>query len=182
MSAAYKIPVKAGWVHLLAERLAERGYDYQVTNASIPGDTSAGGLARLPEALERLDPAIVIIELGGNDGLQGLSPEQMRSNLMQMVTLAQKSGAKVLLIGVRMPPNYGPAYATRFAAVYKKVAKTRNVPLVPRLMSGVAMHPELMQERSIHPNAKAGPKILDNVWLVLKPLLDKHPKQAFAPR
>lgn len=178
LSAAYKIPVAAGWVHLLAERLAARGYAYRVVNASIPGDTTAGGLARLPEALERHDPAVVIIELGGNDGLQGLRLEQMRSNLMQMVALAQRSGAEVLLIGVRVPPNYGAVYARRFARVYRVVAKARGVPLVPALMAGVASEPELMLERGIHPNARAQPKLLGNVWPALEPLLGKTSRKA----
>src|SRR5690625_151022 len=117
LSAAYKIPVEKGWVHLLAERLEQRGYDYRVVNASTPGDTSAAGLARLPDELKRYRPAIVVIEFGGNDGLQGLSPDQMRSNLAQMVTLSQRAGAKVLLIGVRVPPNYGPVFAKRFGSV-----------------------------------------------------------------
>lgn len=173
LSAAYKIPVQSGWVHLLAKRLARRGYDYEVVNASIPGDTTAGGLARLPDELKRYDPAVVVIELGGNDGLQGLGPAQMRENLKQMVALAQGSGARVLLIGVRVPPNYGPVYARRFAAAYQTVAEARGVPLVPALMAGVVTHPELMQERGIHPDAEAGPKILDNVWPVLRPLLER---------
>ncbi len=173
LSAAYKIPVEKGWVHLLSERLAARGYAYRVVNASIPGDTTAGGLARLPGELKRYQPAIVVIELGGNDGLQGLPPGQMRANLARMVGLAQKAGAKVLLVGVRMPPNYGPAYTKRFAAVYREVAAAKNVPLVPELMKGVVSHPELMQERGIHPRAAAEPKLLDNVWPVLEPLLKK---------
>lgn len=174
LSAAYKIPVDKGWVHLLAERLEQRGHDYRVVNASTPGDTSAAGLARLPDELKRYKPAIVIIEFGGNDGLQGLSPSQMRSNLAQMVALSQKAGAKVLLIGVRVPPNYGPVFAKRFASVYREVAKKKSVPLVPELMAGVATHPELMQERGIHPRAEAEPKLLDNVWPALEPLLDLH--------
>jgi len=180
LSAAYKIPVEKGWVHLLAERLEQRGYDYRVVNASTPGDTSAAGLARLPDELKRYRPAIVVIEFGGNDGLQGLSPDQMRSNLAQMVTLSQRAGAKVLLIGVRVPPNYGPVFAKRFESVYREVAKKKNVPLVPELMAGVATHPELMQERGIHPRAKAEPKLLDNVWPALEPLLAKPNTRARA--
>ncbi len=174
LSAAYKIPVEKGWVHLLAERIERRGYDYRVVNASTPGDTSAAGLARLPDELKRYQPTIVILEFGGNDGLQGLSPKRMRANLAQMVTLSRKAGAKVLLIGVRVPPNYGPVFAQRFEAVYKELAKEKNVSLVPELMAGVATHPELMQARGIHPRAKAEPQLLDNVWPLLQPLLEKH--------
>ncbi len=171
LSAAYKIPTEAGWVHLLAGRLARHGYDYRVINASIPGDTTAGGLSRLPDELKRYRPAIVIIELGGNDGLQGLPLDQMRDNLSHMVARAQKSGAKVLLIGVRMPPNYGPVYATRFQAVYKEVAEAGNVALAPELLAGVATRRDLMQAGGIHPRAEAESKLLDNVWPALSPLL-----------
>ncbi len=173
LSAAYKMPQAKGWVHLLAERLAARGYDYRVVNASIPGDTTAGGLARLPGELAHNHPTIVAIELGGNDGLQGLPLAQMRANLARMVALAQKAAAKVLLIGVRLPPNYGAAYIKRFEAVYKKVATTKNVPLAPELLRGVATHPKLMKPRGIHPRAAAEPKLLANVWPALQPLLSK---------
>ncbi|MGH8161774.1 MAG: arylesterase [Gammaproteobacteria bacterium] len=182
LSAAYKIPVDKGWVHLLSERLAHKGYDYRVVNASIPGDTTAGGRARLPGELKRNKPAIVVIELGGNDGLQGLAPAQMQSNLSRMVTLAKKAGAKVLLVGVRMPPNYGAAYVERFEAVYRQVAKAENVPLVPELMKGIVTNPELMQERGIHPRAEAEPKLLDNVWPALEPLLAKPTLQPAGKR
>ncbi|MGH8273273.1 MAG: arylesterase [Gammaproteobacteria bacterium] len=175
LSAAYKIPVAKGWVHLLSERLAYRGYAYRVVNASIPGDTTSGGLSRLPGELARYRPVIVIVELGGNDGLQGLAPVQMRSNLSQMVMLAQKAGSRVLLVGVRMPPNYGPGYTKRFEAVYKAVAKAKGVPLVPELLVGVATRPDLMQQGGIHPLGKAESKLLDNVWPALKPMLAKSP-------
>ncbi len=160
-------------MHLLAGRLARNGYDYRVINASIPGDTTAGGLSRLPAALARYYPAIVVIELGGNDGLQGLPLDQMYANLARMVALAQKSGAKALLIGVRMPPNYGPVYTTRFQAVYKDVAAAQGVPLAPELLDGVATRPDLMQADGLHPLAKAEPKLLGNVWPALVPLLAK---------
>lgn len=176
LSAAYKIPVKKGWVHLLSERLRQRGYDYRVVNASISGNTTAAGLARLPEALQRYKPAIVIIELGGNDGLQGLSPAQMCDNLAQMVSLSQQAGARVVLIGVRVPPNYGPVFAERFEAVYRKVASAKDIALVPELLEGVASNPDLMQPRGIHPRAEAEPALLDNVWPALKPLLHEKAK------
>jgi len=178
LSAAYKIPREAGWVHLLRSRLAAQGYDYHVVNASIPGDTTAGGLSRLPAALSRYKPAVVVIELGGNDGLQGLPLEQMRSNLEKMVGLARKAGARVLLVGVRMPPNYGSTFTRQFAKVYRTVAKRTGVPLVPKLMAGVAEHPELMQRGGLHPVAKAEPRLLDNVWAGLEPLLEKTSRSA----
>lgn len=171
LSAAYKIPVNAGWVHLLSARLARRGYDYHVVNASIPGDTTAGGLARLPAALKRYRPRIVIIALGGNDGLQGLPLGQMQGNLERMVNLARHAGARVLLLGVRMPPNYGPTYTQRFAAVYRTVARQTGVKLVPELLAGVAIHPALMQADGLHPRASAEPRILESVWAGLQPLL-----------
>lgn len=173
LSAAYKIPASAGWVHLLAERLTRRGYDYRVINASIPGDTTAGGLSRLPGELARYRPAVVVVELGGNDGLQGLAPAEMRRNLTQMTRLARAAGAEVLLVGVRMPPNYGPVYARRFEAVYKEVARAEGVTLVPELLAGVATHPDLMQAGGIHPVAAAEPKLLDNVWPELQKMLVK---------
>ena len=162
-----------GWVHLLGHRLARQGYRYRVVNASIPGDTTAGGLTRLPGDLKRYHPAIVIIALGGNDGLQGLPLEQMRSNLTRMVGLARGAGARVLLVGVRMPPNYGPVYTRRFEAVFKQVAREAGVPLVPEILAGVATHPELMQSGGLHPRAAGEPRVLDNVWAGLKPLLGK---------
>ena len=171
LSAAYKIPVNTGWVHLLSTRLARHGYDYHVVNASIPGDTTAGGLARLPAALERYRPRIVIIALGGNDGLQGLPLGQMQDNLEHMVNLVRHAGVRVLLLGVRMPPNYGPTYTQRFAAVYRAVARQTGVKLVPELLAGVATHPALMQADGLHPRASAESRILENVWTGLQPLL-----------
>ena len=173
LSAAYKIPMDKGWVHLLDGRLAKQGYRYRVVNASIPGDTTAGGLARLPDDLKRYHPAIVIIALGGNDGLQGLPLQQMQSNLTKMVGLARKSGERVLLVGVRMPPNYGPVYTRRFEDVFKDVARKTGVPLVPEILAGVATHPTLMQSGGLHPKAAGEPQVLDNIWKGLLPLLGK---------
>lgn len=171
-----------GWVHLLEGRLAKQGYRYRVVNASIPGDTTAGGLARLPEDLKRYHPAIVIIALGGNDGLQGLPPEQMRSNLARMVALVRGAGARALLVGVRMPPNYGPVYSRRFEGVFKQVARQTGVPLVPEILAGVATHPELMQAGGLHPKAAGEPRVLDNVWKGLLPLLKKQQPAASGSR
>ena len=174
LSAAYKIPIDEGWVHLLEGRLKARGYAYRVVNASIPGDTTAGGLARLPADLKRYHPAIVVIALGGNDGLQGLPLEQMQDNLTRMVKQARASGARVLLVGVRMPPNYGPVYTRRFEAVFKAVAKKTGTALVPEILAGVATHPDLMQAGGLHPRAAGEPRVLDNVWKGLEPLLRRR--------
>ncbi len=173
LSAAYRIPREAGWVRLLQQRLRREGYNYRVVNASIPGDTTAGGLARLPPALKRYRPSLVVIELGGNDGLQGLPLGQMKSNLSKMIGLARKSGAKTVLVGVRMPPNYGPEYTKRFEAVFREVAKADDIPLVPELLAGVATHRDLMQAGGLHPIAKAEPRLLANVWRILEPLLTR---------
>lgn len=181
LSAAYKIPVDKGWVHLLSQKLDGEGYRYRVVNASIPGDTTAGGLSRLPAELKRSRPAIVVIELGGNDGLQGLPLDQMRDNLARMVGLSQQAGARVLLVGVRMPPNYGPAYTKRFAETYREVAKQSGVALVPEILAGVATHPELMQAGGLHPRAEGEPRVLDNVWKGLHPLLGQPGAGGEAP-
>lgn len=180
LSAAYKIPAASGWVHLLSDQLTRRGYSFRVVNASIPGDTTAGGLARLPAELKRNRPEIVIIALGGNDGLQGLPLAQMQDNLTRMVKLSRQAGARVLLVGVRMPPNYGPVYTQRFAEVYRTVAKQTDVPLVPEILAGVATHPKLMQSGGLHPRAEGEPRVLDNVWKGLKPLLGQAGEKAFA--
>jgi acyl-CoA thioesterase I len=173
LSAAYRIPADTGWVRLLADRLDREGYDYRVVNASIPGDTTAGGLARLPAALARYHPAVVVLELGANDGLRGLPLDPMRDNLAQMIELARQTGARVLLLGVRMPPNYGPIFTQRFQTVYRDLARSERVPLVPELLKGVAEYRELMQADGLHPTAAAEPKVLANVWPVLTPLLVK---------
>jgi acyl-CoA thioesterase-1 len=173
LSAAHGIPVDSGWVHLLAGRLEKQGYDYRVVNASIGGDTTSGGLARLPETLKRHPPAIAILELGANDGLRGQPVEAMRANLRHMIQRSREAGARVLLVGVRLPPNYGSAYVRRFHQVYPELAKSLHVALVPRILAGVAGHPERMQADGLHPTAAAEPRVLDNVWSGLKPLLRK---------
>lgn len=171
LSAAYGIPLEASWVHLLETRLSERPGTHEVVNAAISGDTTRGGLARLPQLLERHDPDLVILELGGNDGLRGVPPEEIRGNLSRMVAMVQAHGARVLLVGIRIPPNYGPAYTSAFEAVFPAVAERHDVPLVPFLLEGVAGDPELMQADGIHPQAAAQPRILANVWPHLRPLL-----------
>jgi acyl-CoA thioesterase-1 len=178
LSAAHGIPREAGWVALLAKRLEQGGYDYRVVNASISGDTTSGGLARLPQALRQHKPALVILELGANDGLRGQSLDAMRANLRKMIQISRDAGARVLLVGVRMPPNYGPAYATRFHQVYVDLARQMQIALVPEILRGVALHPELMQADRLHPTAAAEPRVLDNIWPALKPLLQKAESRA----
>ena len=173
ISAGYGLRLEQGWVELLKTRLPSQGYGYQVVNASVSGETTAGGLARLPRALELHHPKIVILELGGNDGLRALPIAQMRGNLTQMVTLATAIGAKVLLLGMRMPPNYGPEYTRQFALVFSDLASEKKIPSVPFLLNDIALSPNLLQGDDIHPNALGQPILLDNVWPALKPLLHK---------
>ena len=171
LSAAYGIETQRGWVALLAQRLHAEGYDYRVVNASVSGDTTAQGLTRLPLELERHRPAIVILELGANDGLRGLSLSAMQQNLVHMIQLSQRAGAKLLLIGIRLPPNYGPEYTQKFAAVYSRLAREYQLPLVPFLLAGVAEHRDWMQADGLHPLAMAEPQVLQNVWKYLEPML-----------
>jgi acyl-CoA thioesterase-1 len=171
LSAAYGMETARGWVALLQARAAERGWPHRVVNASISGDTTRGGRSRLAGVLERHRPAVVVIELGGNDGLRGIPPEESERNLEAMVQEAQGAGARVLLVGIRLPPNYGPAFAERFGAAFGNVATRQGVPLVPFLLEGVGGNPELMLEDGIHPRAEAQPRLLENVWPYLEPLL-----------
>ena len=172
LSAGYGLRPGEGWVSLLAERLGSQGYPHRVVNASISGDTTRGALARLPRALEVHDPAIVVIELGGNDGLRGFQPDVMRENLEQLVALSRASGARVLLLGMHLPANYGP-YTKTFHQVFLDIAREHEVPFLPFFLDGVAMDPGLMQADGIHPNAQAQPRLLDNVWPRLEPLLGR---------
>ncbi|HET7921471.1 MAG TPA: arylesterase [Gammaproteobacteria bacterium] len=173
LSAAHGLATDQGWVALLQARLRAQGYDYTVVNASISGETTAGGLTRLPHALGQHTPAIVILELGANDGLRGLPVALMQQNLGRMIALSSRAGASVLLLGILLPPNYGPAYTRAFAAVYPALARQYRIPLLPFLLEGVAEHPELMQADGLHPTATGEPVVLDNVWGKLKPLLHK---------
>lgn len=171
LSAAYGIPQQSGWVTLLDQRLDGQA---RVVNASISGETSSGGASRLPGLLEQHSPDIVILELGGNDGLRGLPPPQMQTHLENMIEQSQASGAKVLLLGIDIPPNYGPAYRDAFTEVFRNLATEHQLPLLPFLLDGVALEPALMQDDGIHPTAEAQPRILDNVWPELIPLLRKE--------
>lgn len=171
LSAGYGIEMRNGWVTLLQQRLINQGYPHAVINASISGDTTAGGRARLPAALNRHRPQIVILELGGNDGLRGLSLRETRANLEAMIRAAQSAGAQVLLVGIHLPSNYGPEFTRKFHAIYSELARAHNTALVPFLLEGVALTPGLMQPDGIHPRADAQPRLLDNVWPYLEPLL-----------
>jgi acyl-CoA thioesterase-1 len=173
LSAAYGIPRDRGWVALLEKRLAAEGYDYSVANASISGEITSGGLARIGKVLAQTRPAVVILELGANDGLRGLPVAEMKNNLAAMIARAKKAGARVLLIGMRMPPNYGPDYTEAFAAAYAELARRERVALVPFLLEGIAAQPGLFQADGMHPNEAGEPLLLDNIWPRLRPLLVK---------
>jgi acyl-CoA thioesterase I len=171
ISAAFGLDTRQGWVALLEKRLIEQGFNHRVVNASISGDTSAGGAARLPALLAEHQPELVIIELGGNDGLRGQPPVQLQQNLAAMVQQSQKVGAKVLILGMQLPPNYGVRYTTAFAEVFPKVANETGSALVSFVLEGIGGVPSMMQSDGIHPTAEAQPRLLDNVWPMLKPLL-----------
>lgn len=160
------------WVHLLELRLNDAGHTYRILNSSISGDTTQGGLARLPRLLDRYQPRIVIIELGGNDGLRGINPGITRANMSSMVQSSQQSGAKVLLAGIKLPPNYGADYIEQFETMYADLAREYDTLLVPFFMDGVVFKPGLLQADGIHPNEKGQPVLLENVWQVLEPALD----------
>jgi acyl-CoA thioesterase-1 len=171
ISAAYGINTNEGWVALLQQRLMQKGFNYRVVNASVSGDTTRTGLNRLAAALQQHQPRIVIVALGGNDGLRGLPFSEIEASLTGIIQLSQQHGAKVLLAGVRLPPNYGSFYNTRFATLFQQLSDSYQVALVPKLLDQVSDHPELMQADGIHPIAAAQPQILNNVWPHLKPLL-----------
>jgi len=171
LSAGYGIAENESWPALLQQRLTAEDYGYQVVNASISGDTTSGGLRRLPRALEIHKPDIVLIELGGNDGLRGTPIAVIRKNLETMVELALESGARVILAGMKMPPNYGLAYTDAYEKIYADLAEKYEVSLIPFFMKGVALDPGLLQQDQIHPNATGQSILLDNAWTILKPLL-----------
>ncbi len=171
LSAGYRMDEEEGWVALLATRLAGEGVNVRVVNASVSGETTDGGLARLPAALDTHKPAIVILELGGNDGLRGLPVANIKQNLMQMVALSQAAGARVILAGIQIPPNYGPRYTGPFTSQYQEIAEDMQLPLIPFLIDGIPQQPELMQADGIHPRAEAQGLVLENVWPVLAPVL-----------
>ncbi|MGZ2745160.1 arylesterase [Burkholderia stagnalis] len=173
LSAEYGLPRDTGWVALLRQRLATERIDYSVANASVSGDTTSGGRARLPAVLERLKPAIVVVELGANDALRGVPLATTERNLREIVADAQRARAKVVLVGMYVPPNYGPDYTQKFHGIYLKLSKDLRVPLVPFLLAGLENKPEMFQADQIHPTQQAQGALLDNVWPSLKPLLVK---------
>jgi acyl-CoA thioesterase-1 len=171
LSAAYGIAQERGWVALLEARLKSERLDYSVANASISGETTSGGLARMKKVLERTRPAITVIELGANDGLRGLPVTQMRKNLEAMINEAKAVGSRVLLVGIRMPPNYGPDYNRAFDAAYRDLAKEHKTGFVPFFFEGVVQDRTFFQPDNLHPTAAAQPVLLDTVWKALKPML-----------
>ncbi len=172
LSAAYGITIEQGWVSLLQERLDSQGYSCSIVNASISGDTTATARARLPQALASHHPAVVLLALGGNDGLRGLNLAAMKGNLAAMISSAHEAGSQVLLFGVQLPPNYGPRYTERFRMIYHELAREHDLPLLPSLVDGIGTEQNLMQPDGIHPNAAAQPLIRDRAWELLEPLLD----------
>jgi len=176
LSAAYGIPESTGWVALLGERLRQRKSNYTVVNASISGETSAGGAARIGAALAQTKPAIVIVELGANDGLRGLPIAQMKTNLTAIVRAAKRQGARVILVGMLLPPNYGAQYVNAFRAAFRGVARDERIPLVPFLLEGVPNEREMFQADNLHLVAEAQPVLLENVWRRLAAMVIARPK------
>jgi acyl-CoA thioesterase-1 len=171
LSAAYAMERSESWPSLLQDRLTENGHSYRVFNSSIVGDTTESGLSRLPRLLGQLRPSIVIIELGGNDGLRGLPLDVTRSNLQNMIDQSQAAGARVILAGIQLPPNYGKTYTEGFSAMYPSLSQQAGTALIPFLLEGVALDPSLMMEDGIHPTAAAQPLVLDTVWQAVKGML-----------
>jgi acyl-CoA thioesterase-1 len=171
LSAGYGIEVDQSWVTLLQARLGEQGYEHRVVNASISGETSEGVAARIDAALETFDPAIVVLELGGNDGLRGFPPGRMRGNLDTIIAKSKASGADVVMLGIRIPPNYGQRYTEAFEKVFRELADQHGIPWIEFFLDGVALNPELMQADGIHPNAAAQPILLDNAWPIIEQTL-----------
>ena len=171
LSAGYGIDVDQSWVSLLQSRLETQGYEHRVVNASISGETTEGGAARIDSALAEFAPDLIILALGGNDGLRGFPPQRMQSNLEKIVTSAKASGADVVLLGIRIPPNYGPRYTEAFEAVYRDVAEESGIRWIEFFMEGVALNDELLLADRIHPNAAAQPVLLDNAWPIISATL-----------
>lgn len=172
LSAAYGMAEDDGWVALLELKIQQENRPYRVVNGSVSGETSTGGLERLPSMLRSYNPDIVVLELGGNDGLRGLPLHLLKNNLRQMIALIHQSGAKTLLSGIQIPPNYGPRYATPFYELFYQIAEEDEVAFIPFLIDGIPQHPELMQDDGIHPTPEAQPIILENVWNYLLPMLE----------
>ncbi|MDG2251028.1 MAG: arylesterase [Gammaproteobacteria bacterium] len=173
LSAAYGIQEAQGWVSLLETRLNEEDWPYKLINGSVSGETTTGGLERLPAMLSNYQPDLVILELGGNDGLRGLPLETLKANLKKMISLIRAAGSEVLLTGIQIPPNYGPRYTEPFFSLYTEISEEDSLALVPFLIDGIPQQPELMQNDGIHPKAEAQIMILDNVWPYLEPMLSR---------
>jgi acyl-CoA thioesterase-1 len=173
LSAGYGLAPGEGWVELLARRLQQRGYPHRVINASISGDTTAGGVSRIEATLRHHRPALLLLELGANDGLRGLSLQALKANLSSIIARAKASGTRVLLLGMALPPNYGPRYTERFSAIYGELAAEQQLPTPPFLLERVALDPALMQADNLHPNAAGQPLLLETVWPALTPHLDQ---------
>ena len=174
LSGAYGIDTDKGWVALLQQKISDEGYDYPVINASVSGDTTRTGLSRIKSALQTHKPAIAIIALGGNDGLRGLAFTEIESSLASIIETCRQNKVRVLLAGVRLPPNYGPVYNEKFAAIYRRLSDRYSIPLVPRILDQVAENRDLLQADGIHPTAEAQPQIMNNLWAGLKPMLVKQ--------
>lgn len=172
LSAGYGIDVDQSWPALLQKRLATLGYEHRVVNASISGETSEGGAQRIPAALEKFSPAVVVLELGGNDGLRGFPPSRLEQNLGTIIEKSHAAGAAVVLLGIRIPSNYGPRYTAAFEGVYAKLANRYTLPWIDFFMDGVALDDSMMQDDGIHPNAAAQEKLLDNAWPVIEQALE----------
>jgi len=172
LSAGFGIDVDQSWTALLQSRLESQGYEHRVINASISGETTEGGAARIAKAMEHFQPSLIILELGGNDGLRGFPADRLRGNLEKIVTTAKDSGAAVVLLGIRIPLNYGPRYSEAFENTFRQVAETHDVPWIEFFMEGVALNEELMQDDGIHPNAEAQVILLDNAWPTIVQALD----------
>ncbi len=174
LSAAYGIDSRKGWVTLLEQKLKQSHPQWQIVNASISGETTSGGLSRLPKVLTTQKPDLLLLELGANDGLRGLPLQVSERNLVRMVELSKQHGSDIFLFEMRIPPNYGQLYSSRFQGMYKQIAEKHNTGFIPFFLDGVAGHPELNQKDGIHPNAKAQPLLMNNVWPILLPALDKE--------
>lgn len=177
LSAGFGIEVDQSWASLLQARLEEQGYEHRVVNASISGETTEGGASRIESAIETFSPDLIILELGGNDGLRGIPPDRMKGNLNKIIESSSASGAAVVLLGIRIPPNYGQRYIEAFENVFREVAAEHEVPWIEFFMEGIALNEELMQGDGIHPNAAAQPLLLDNAWPIISTALanQRHP-------
>jgi acyl-CoA thioesterase-1 len=175
LSAGYGIDVDQSWTTLLQARLREQGYEHEVVNASISGETTEGGATRIGDIMARFSPAAVVVELGGNDGLRGFPPARTRENLTTIIETARAGGAGVALLGIRIPPNYGPRYTRAFEGTFEDLATSMDIPWIEFFMEGVALDAELMQSDGIHPNAAAQPRLLDNAWPAIEAVLTKSP-------